>query len=93
MKIIIHYTLLFIYPKTSFGQENLTSNEIKRNSICIEAFGQGLYNSFSFERIYSVNKKIKTTFSKGLTIIPHPKLFVLGLPVSYNYLFGKKTIT
>ena len=91
MKKIIIQTIVFLSPIISFGQENLASTEIKRNSIYFEAFGQGLYNSFSFDRLYNVDKKIKTSFSAGLTIIPHPELFVLGVPVSYNYLFGQKS--
>lgn len=63
--------------------------DIKRNSIYVEAFGQGLYNSFSFDRIYSLDKKIKTSFTAGITLIPSLELAVLALPISYNYLFGQ----
>ena len=90
MKKIIIQTIVFLSPIIAFGQENVKATELKRNSIYLEAFGQGLYNSFSFDRLYNVDKKIKTSFSAGLTIIPVPELFVLGVPVSYNYLFGKK---
>jgi hypothetical protein len=90
MKKIIIQTIVILSPILSFGQEIIKATEIKRNSIYIEAFGQGLYNSFSFDRLYNVDKKVKTSFSAGLTIIPHPELFVLGIPVSYNYLFGQK---
>jgi len=90
MKKIIIQTFVLLSPIILFGQENIKPTEIKRNSIYFEAFGQGLYNSFSFDRLYHVDKKIKTSISVGLTIIPHPELFVLGAPVSYNFLFGQK---
>lgn len=90
MKKIIVQTILFLSPIISFGQENIKSSEIKRNSIYFEVFGQGLYNSFSFDRLYNIDKKIKTSFTAGLTIIPHPELFVLAAPISYNYIFGQK---
>jgi hypothetical protein len=90
MKKIILQSIIFLSPIASFGQENVTRTETKRNTIYIEAFGQGLYNSFTFDRLYNVDKKIKTSFSAGLTTIPHPELFVVGTPVSYNFLFGQK---
>jgi hypothetical protein len=90
MKKIIIQSILFFSPIISFGQENVKTTEIKRNSIYLEAFGQGLYNSFSYDRLYNVDKKIKTSFTAGLTIIPHPELLVLALPISYNYIFGQK---
>ncbi|MDI1354965.1 MAG: hypothetical protein PSX36_08605 [bacterium] len=90
MKKIIIQTIVFLSPMISFGQENIKSLEIKRNSIYFEVFGQGLYNSFSFDRLYNIDKKIKTSFTAGLTIIPHPELFVLAAPISYNFIFGQK---
>jgi hypothetical protein len=90
MKKIIIQAIVFFIPMTSFGQENVKTSEIYRNSIYFEAFGQGLYNSLSFDRLFNTDKKIKTSISAGLTIIPHPELFVIATPVSYNYLFGQK---
>lgn len=68
-------------------EANLT---IKRNTIYIEAFGQGLYNSLSFDRLLTVDKKVNRSFSGGLTLIPSGGLTVLALPVSYNFIFGQK---
>ena len=90
MKTIIISTIAIFCTINSFGQEINKTSEIKRNSIYFEAFGQGLYNSFSFDRLYNTDKKVKTSFSSGLTIIPHPELFVLGVPISYNFIFGQK---
>lgn len=87
---MIIQTLVFLGPLMSFGQGNVKTTEIKRNSVYFEAFGQGLYNSFSFDRLYNTDQKIKTSFSAGLTIIPHPELFVIAAPVSYNYIVGQK---
>jgi len=90
MKTIIIATIAIFSTINSFGQEINKTSEIKRNSIYVEAFGQGLYNSFSFDRLYNTDKKVKTSFSSGITIIPHPELFVLGVPISYNFIFGQK---
>lgn len=89
MKKIIILTVIFLCPFITIGQQNIKVIEIKRNSIYFEAFGQGLYNSISFDRIYKIDKKIKTSFSAGLTIVPTSELCVLGIPASYNYLFGQ----
>jgi hypothetical protein len=90
MKKIIIQTIVFLSTILSSGQENVMPEDIKRNSIYFEAFGQGLYNSFSFDRLYNVEKKIKTSFSAGLTYVPLPELFVLAAPFSYNYIVGQK---
>ena len=87
MKKIIIKVIILSCPLWLFGQEN---KEMKRNSIYIEAFGQGLYNSISFDRLYHTDKKIKTSFNCGLTIIPSSELFVLATPIAYNFLFGQK---
>lgn len=63
---------------------------IKRNTVYFEVFGQGLYDAFSFDRLYRVDKKVKSSFSAGLTIIPSGELLVLATPISYNYIFGSK---
>jgi hypothetical protein len=63
---------------------------IKRTTVYFEAFGQGLYNTIGVDRLYHTERRIKTSFSKGITIIPHPELFVLGIPFSYNFIFGQK---
>jgi hypothetical protein len=81
---------LLLLPAFSFSQDIVNPPIVKRNTIYFEAFGQGLYNSLSFDRLYNVEKKVKTSFSSGVTIIPHPDLLVLGAPVSFNALLGKK---
>ncbi|MFN8428493.1 MAG: hypothetical protein U0V04_00800 [Spirosomataceae bacterium] len=90
MKKIIIQIIVFLYPLISFGQENDKSPEIKRNTIYFEALGQGIFNSFSIDRLYNVDKKIKTSFNTGLTTIPLPEFIVFGVPVSYNYILGEK---
>ena len=90
MKKNLLLPLLFLLPFISAAQGPSETPAIKRNSAYAEIFGQGLYNSLSFDRLYNVDKKVKTSFSAGLTLIPSPGLFVVGLPVSYNFLFGQK---
>lgn len=90
MKNTIIKAIAIVSPWLLYGQKRAEAPEFKRNSIYVEAFGQGLYNSFSFDRLYNVDKKIKTSMSAGLTIVPSTSLFVLATPVSYNYIFGQK---
>lgn len=87
MKKGIVSALIFCLPLCVMGQVN--DSEIKRNTVYIEAFGQGLYNSLSFDRLGNIDKKVKTSFSAGITLIPSSELSVFAIPVSYNYLFGQ----
>jgi hypothetical protein len=93
MKKNIIQTLLLLSPIVLLGQENGKALEIKRNSIYLEVYGQGLYNSISVDRLINIDKTVRRSVSAGITLIPHPALFVLGIPMSYNLLFGKKIIT
>lgn len=72
------------------GQESSPALKIDRNSVYCEVFGQGIYDAFSFDRLYHIDKKIKTSFSAGLTVMMIPEMFVFAAPVSYNFLFGEK---
>jgi len=90
MRKIIFLFIIITVPLLNFGQVTAPANDIKRNSVYLEAFGQGMYNSLSFDRLYHTDKKIKTSFSAGLTSLLIPELFVLAAPVSYNLLFGEK---
>ena len=86
MKKSYIFLAIALGPIFTFGQETI----VKRNTVYFEAFGQGLYNSFSYDRLYRTDKKIKTSITAGLTLIPTKELFVLGAPISYNFLFGQK---
>lgn len=86
----IFLLIILLTPVLTFGQDTITVSALKRNSIYIEVSGQGLYPSLSFDRLYRIDKKIKTSFTTGLTLIPTSSLFVLSAPVSYNWLFSHK---
>lgn len=91
MKNLFFLLLLLMIMKSIYGQELKQPQLPKRNTIYFEAFGQGFYNSFAFDRLYRIDKKIKTSFTVALTLIPSKELFVLALPLSYNFIFGKKS--
>ena len=88
--------LLFIFlgPLCTNGQESSNKVIPKRNTIYLEALGQGVYNSLSFDRLYRLDKKVKTSFTAGLTLIPllhrPAEMLAIGTPLSYNWLFGQK---
>lgn len=90
-KPIIYFGLLF-FPLLSFGQKDSSSLLPKKNTIYIEAFGPGLLNSLSYDRLYRTSKTIKTSVSAGVTIMPSIGIsdFYSGAQLSYNFLFTKK---
>ena len=80
---------IFLVQVASFAQET----PIKRNTIYTEYCGQGFWNSLSFDRLYRIDKKIKTSITAGVTLLPLYKkmnIFVAAIPVSYNWIFGRK---
>jgi hypothetical protein len=90
MKKIIPTLFLAFGLCIGFAQTPDKPVTIKRTTVYFEALGQGLYNTLGVDKLYNVDRRVKTSFSKGITIIPHPELLVLGLPLSYNYIFGQK---
>ena len=70
------------------GQVDTSLTKFKRNTIYLEAFGQGIINSLSFDRLYHIDRKVKTSICGGLMLDPSNLRW--GIPISYNWLFGKK---
>ncbi|HWY11452.1 MAG TPA: hypothetical protein VN026_09010 [Bacteroidia bacterium] len=91
-KIIILF--ISLAPLLTIGQESANKIIPKRNTIYLEAYGQGCFNSLSFDRLYRINKKIKSSFTAGVTLMPllnkPDHILAIGTPVSYNWLFGQK---
>ncbi len=88
MKNIFFILTLFLGQRFLYGQADTSSIKIKRNTIYVEAFGQGILNSLSFDRLYHINRRVKTSFTAGVMLDPANLRW--GIPVSYNWLFGKK---
>ena len=95
MKIILFILVLISF--TSFSQtfidkDNLIS--IKKNSLYLELGGSGALYSVNYDRIMKKMKKSMTSFSIGCTywgkIDYSDGRTDIGIPVSYNYLIGKK---
>jgi hypothetical protein len=80
MKKLLLILSLLLNQKVLISQEKLEINLPKRHSFYFEAFGQGLYNTFAYDRLYRLDKKIKTSFTTGFTLIPTSELFVLAAP-------------
>jgi hypothetical protein len=92
--LIIVFTFLLGYSGTTFSQQKDTLQT--RNTIYFEAFGQGLINSLNYDRIVTVASNFKTSLTVGISNWgymfdePHFKIRAIGIPVSYNYLRGRK---
>lgn len=72
------------------AQERVENPVFKKNSYYLEFFGQGLYYSFNCDRLMYTHFGFKSSISAGLTFLPHPELFVVALPASYNVMYGPR---
>lgn len=93
MKRMLLFLAVMLAQLSGTSQQNVNIIVPKRNTFYLEAFGQGIFNSLSFDRLYRTNKKIKTSLTIGITIW-NPKnstehYSAFGAPVSYNWIFGK----
>lgn len=94
MKKTVCLTFLCFCFSTAFGQEKSLSGALKRNTIHAEAFGQGFCWSLDYDRLFNTEKRIINSFTVGLVYVPKSIQFgegtYYGIPISYNWLFGKK---
>jgi hypothetical protein len=86
MKNIVFSLCLLCIVTYGFAQLNSSP---KRNTVYVEAFGQGLYNSLNYDRLIHTDRKIVHSISAGITYLPLSYLEAYGVPVSYNWVFGK----
>lgn len=95
MKKLIYTSFLCFFFSSTFGQENPTSGELKRNTIYAEAFGQGFCYSINYDRLFNTEKRFKNSFTAGFVYVPESMGFgdgmYCGIPISYNWLLGKKS--
>lgn len=91
MKKVITYFIIFSFPFFAIGQQKADSIP-KRNTLYLEAFGQGIVYSLSYDRLLRINKQTKTSFSVGIIPFYFPTWYytLFGVPISYNLLLGKK---
>lgn len=87
--------LILTFSFQSFAQKKSTNFPIERNTIYAETFGQGFCYSLNYDRLFNVEKKVFNSFTVGMTYAPKKLEFgdgsYFGIPVSYNWLFGKKS--
>ena len=94
MKTLCTVTLIILGINVATGQDNTSKENIERNTIYAEAFGQGFCWSLNYDRLINLDKKVINSYSIGLVYVPESIEFgdgtYYGIPVSYNWLFGKK---
>jgi hypothetical protein len=61
----------------------------KRNTVFVDAGGQSVYTSISFDRLLNVDKKVKRSFTFGFGVLPLKNYSFVCVPMSYNFLFSK----
>ncbi|MNU52185.1 hypothetical protein D3C71_411910 [compost metagenome] len=76
-----------------FSQENETPIKNK-HTVYLEIFGQGFSGSLNYDLLFNSDRKWRTSLTTGIIAIPRSLGFgdgtYLGIPVSYNWLYGKK---
>jgi hypothetical protein len=88
MKKTLLILTLFLGQIMLHGQTDSSTVLPKRNTIYVEVLGQGILNSLSFDRLYRVDHRVKTSFTAGVMLDPTNSR--MAIPISYNWLFGQK---
>lgn len=95
MRQILLLSILLSLTNFFRAQEKQTNFPIEKNTIYAEAFGQGLCWSMNYDRLLNTDKKVFNSFTVGVVYVPKQIQFgdgsYFGVPVSYNWLFGKKS--
>lgn len=95
MKNFISIFFCFFIFGTVFSQELKRSEDINRNTVYLEAFGQGFGYSLNYDRLLNTDKTFMNSLTVGLTFIPQTTEFgdgiYLGVPVSYNWILGRNS--
>ncbi|AEA43464.1 hypothetical protein [Fluviicola taffensis] len=98
MKKAILIILQLALITTLFSQETetpITTTPLKnKHTIYAEVFGQGFSGSLNYDLLFNSEKKWKRSLTVGIIAVPRSFGFgdgaYIGLPVSYNWLFGNK---
>lgn len=81
------YTIFFMLTSYSVSAQTRT--------IYAEVFGQGLNGSLNFDKKINLDRRVHNSYSLGVVFVPKAEGFgdgaYFGIPVSYNYIFGKKS--
>ncbi len=95
MKKLITSIAICLTILTSYSYSQQKDTIRKRNTIYFEIFGQGLINSINYDRLLVVNEKSTTSITIGfshwgyLMSTSENKVTSTGIPISFNYLYGK----
>ncbi len=93
MKKVVISTVFLLMMSYTYAQTNDTLR--KRNTLYFELFGQGLINSFNYDRLLVVKPKYATSLTVGFSSWGHLintsvlKVNSSGIPISYNFLKRK----
>ncbi|MDD2982586.1 MAG: hypothetical protein PHQ74_04280 [Crocinitomicaceae bacterium] len=95
MRVLVISSLLIFSFTTLFGQAKSRPDDIEKNTIYAEAFGQGFAWSLNYDRIFNTDKTFMNSVTAGFVFVPDVVEFgdgtYLGIPVSYNWILGKKS--
>ncbi len=86
--LFLNFLLISLF---SFGQAAGNETKNPQNAFFIEVFGQGIINSFNYERTFNTDHKIVNTSAAGFTFMITGSEAMYGVPVSYNWITGKKS--
>ena len=95
MKRTVAITIFFMSVFSVFSQEKNSNDDLERNTIYAEAFGQGFCYSINYDRLFNTEKRFMNSFTAGFVYAPESLGFgdgtYCGIPISYNWLLGKKS--
>jgi hypothetical protein len=81
----------FLISVLCIGQMTTNKSQISRNSVFFEVLGQGLINSFNYERTFNNDHMLINSVTIGFTLVPSSRETVYGIPISFNWIAGKKS--
>lgn len=81
MRNTITCFIIFLSPLLVAGQNKMSDSIPKRNTIYTELVGQGFWCSLSYNRLYRISKKNRTSFSAGLEVIQTKRYYSIFTPL------------
>jgi hypothetical protein len=95
MKSLFVLSFTILCAQATLAQDTSPKEDLERNTIYTEAFGQGFCWSLNYDRLTNIERKVINSYSIGAVFVPKSIEFgdgaYYGIPVSYNWLFGKKS--
>lgn len=90
--LILLFGIITFFLNPAVAQSSMDSIKISKNTIYLEAFGNGGIYSINYDRIVFSKKLFKISGRVGVSYIPYPLSYtnIFFYPTELNFLCGKK---